>query len=123
VWIENSRTLQPAVRQRRSATFALPALSLPTNCPERTNLRPFGATSAVHLCCMAATRTQIYLTEEQRELVDRIAASEGLTMAEVVRRALNAYLSSEADATAALKATFGTAPDFGVPSRDEWNRG
>jgi hypothetical protein len=72
---------------------------------------------------MAVTRTQIYLTEAQRELVDRIAASEGLTMAEVVRRALNAYLSSEADPSSALEATFGAIPDFDVPSRDEWNRG
>jgi len=71
----------------------------------------------------AATRTQIYLTREQRELVDQIAAAEGLTMAEVVRRALNAYLNGEADPTSALKATFGKAPDLDVPSRDEWPRG
>jgi predicted DNA-binding protein len=70
-----------------------------------------------------ATRTQIYLTREQREMVDQLAASEGVTMAEVVRRALNAYLGGEADPSAALKATFGTAPDIDVPSRDEWSRG
>ena len=63
------------------------------------------------------------MTEEQRESVDRIAASEGLTMAEVVRRALNAYLDSEANPVEALKATFGVAPNFDVPSRNEWNRG
>jgi hypothetical protein len=72
---------------------------------------------------MRAIRTQIYLTQEQRQLVDRIAASDGLTMAEVVRRALDAYLSNEADPIGALRATFGTAPDLDVPSRDEWNRG
>jgi hypothetical protein len=72
---------------------------------------------------MAATRTQIYLTKEQRELVDQIATSEGLTMAEVVRRALNSYLSNEADPSGALKATFGAAPNLDVPSREEWNRG
>ena len=72
---------------------------------------------------MAATRTQIYLTKEQRELVDQIAESEGLTMAEVVRRALEAYLVRVADPSGALQATFGAAPDLDVPSRDEWDRG
>ena len=40
---------------------------------------------------MSATRTQIYLTEEQRQAVDAVAAADGITMAEVVRRALDAY--------------------------------
>jgi Ribbon-helix-helix protein, copG family len=72
---------------------------------------------------MAATRTQVYLTKEQRELIDQIAESEGLTMAEVVRRALEAYLVRAADPTGALQETFGAAPDLDVPSRDEWDRG
>jgi hypothetical protein len=71
---------------------------------------------------MSATRTQIYLTEAQRELIDRIAQSEGVAMAEVVRRALDAYLTSEVDPAAALGATFGVIPDLDVPSRDEWRR-
>jgi Arc/MetJ-type ribon-helix-helix transcriptional regulator len=72
---------------------------------------------------MSATRTQIYLTDEQRELIDSLAESEGVSMAEVVRRALDAYLSGEVDPEEALQATFGAAPDLAVPSRDEWSRG
>jgi hypothetical protein len=66
-----------------------------------------------------AHRTQIYLTEDQRARIDEIAHRRDLTMAEVVRRALDAYLDVEDD----LDATFGAAPDFSVPSRDEWDRG
>ena len=46
------------------------------------------------LCCMSATRTQVYLTEQQRERIDDLASAEGVTLAEIVRRALDAYLSS-----------------------------
>ncbi len=70
---------------------------------------------------MSATRTQIYLTEEQRQAVDAVAAADGITMAEVVRRALDAYLTIQSP-TAALSATFGADPDLTVPSRDEWDR-
>lgn len=72
---------------------------------------------------MSATRTQIYLTEDQRRRIDAAAASEGVTMAEIIRRALDAYLPAEADAVAALTATFGADPDATPPSRDEWDRG
>lgn len=73
---------------------------------------------------MSATRTQVYLSKEQRQLVDELAVTEGITMAEVVRRAVNAYLSERVpNATAALAATFGSTPDADVPSRDQWDRG
>jgi ribbon-helix-helix CopG family protein len=76
------------------------------------------------LCCMGATRTQIYLSEEQRSRIDAVAAADGVTMAEVVRRALTAYLDRAApDAAPALAATFGAAGGADVPSRDEWDRG
>jgi hypothetical protein len=77
------------------------------------------------LCCMSgATRTQVYLTAEQRGRIDALAAAEGVTMAEVVRRALDAYLRGEfPDPEPALAATFGALPDAGVPGRDEWERG
>jgi len=71
---------------------------------------------------MSATRTQIYLTAEQRQRIDRAVKSSGLTMAEVIRRALDQYLVNEADPTAALAATFGGDPAAVVPSRDEWAR-
>lgn len=73
---------------------------------------------------MSATRTQVYLTEEQRRRIDAVAAAEGVTMAEVVRRALDRFLESEApDPQAALDATFGVDPGASVPSRDGWDRG
>lgn len=72
---------------------------------------------------MSATRTQIYLTEEQRQRIDRVTASEGIPMAEVIRRALDEYLSEEGDASVALSSTFGAAPDASVPSRRDWRRG
>ena len=73
---------------------------------------------------MSATRTQIYLTSEQREWIDRIARSRGVTMAEVVRAAVDRYLADTPDdPSAALSATFGADADVAVPSRDEWDRG
>jgi predicted DNA-binding protein len=73
---------------------------------------------------MSATRTQVYLTEEQRRRIDAIAEAEGVTMAEVIRRALDSYLEDEApDPGVALAATFGAAPEAAVPGRDEWDRG
>lgn len=76
------------------------------------------------LCCMAATRTQVYFTAEQRRRIDELAASRGLTLAEVVRLALDDFLDEEApNPEAALAATFGAVPDIEPPSRDEWDRG
>ena len=71
---------------------------------------------------MSATRTQIYFTDDQRDRIDRAAAACGITMAELVRRAVDDYLD-EIDPTHALTATFGAAPDAEVPSRDDWDRG
>ena len=71
---------------------------------------------------MAATRTQVYLTEQQRRLIDEIASSEGVTMAEVIRRALDQYLVTEHDPAPALAATFGADPNARAPDRDEWDR-
>ncbi len=71
---------------------------------------------------MAATRTQVYLTEDQRRMIDDIAKAEGITLAEVVRRALDAYLNTDRDAAVALAATFGAEPDARAPDRDEWDR-
>ena len=72
---------------------------------------------------MSATRTQIYLTDEQRRRIDQVAKARGVTMAEIVRRALDAYLPEDVDPSAMLAATFGAVPDASVPSRDEWDRG
>ena len=72
---------------------------------------------------MSATRTQVYLTEDQRARIDRAAAAEGVTMAEVIRRAIDEYVDDEHDPASALQATFGAAPSARVPSRDRWRRG
>ena len=71
---------------------------------------------------MSATRTQIYLTDAQRQRIDEIARAEGLTMAEVIRRALDAYLGREIDVAAALSGTFGADPGAQAPDRGEWER-
>jgi predicted DNA-binding protein len=72
---------------------------------------------------MSATRTQVYLTEEQRARIDRVAEAEGVTMAEVIRRAIDEYVVDDHDPATALAATFGAAPSADVPSRDGWQRG
>jgi len=72
---------------------------------------------------MSATRTQVYLTEEQRARIDRAAAARGVTMAEVIRSAIDEYVSDECDPAATLTATFGAAPSADLPSRDSWQRG
>ena len=72
---------------------------------------------------MPATRTQVYLTDDQRRRIDEIAQAEGVTLAEVVRRALDAYLRAERNVAADLAATFGADPGARAPSRDEWDRG
>lgn len=46
---------------------------------------------------MSLTRTQVFLTEEQCNRIDR-AAEEGITMAEVIRRAVDEYVTAEVDA-------------------------
>jgi predicted transcriptional regulator len=66
-------------------------------------------------------RTQIYLSDEQRARIDELARRRHTTMAEVVRRALDAYLDGDDH----LDASFGKATGIArtVPSRDEWDRG
>jgi hypothetical protein len=72
---------------------------------------------------MSATRTQIYLTQAQRQRIDEIARADGVTMAEVIRRALDSYLAQEGDVATALVATFGIDPEATGSDRDEWDRG
>lgn len=75
------------------------------------------------LRCMSATRTQVYLTAEQRERIEALRRRDGRSLAEVVRAALDAYLVEPAvEREAALDSTFGALPDLEVPSRDEWDR-
>jgi hypothetical protein len=72
---------------------------------------------------MASTRTQIYLTVEQRAAIDALTEREGKSLARIVREALDQYLAPKpADLDAILDRTFGTIPDLQVPPRSEWNR-
>jgi hypothetical protein len=71
---------------------------------------------------MPATRTQIYLTPEQRRRLEARRKRERKTLAAVVREAIDAYLGSErTDYQAVLDKTFGSIPDLEVPSRREWD--
>lgn len=67
-----------------------------------------------------ATRTQVYLTDEQRARLGERARASGRPVSELVREAIDAMLAAEDD----LDATFGSAPRIGakVPSRGEWDR-
>jgi toxin FitB len=66
---------------------------------------------------MSATRTQVYLTPDQRRRIDQVAQAEGVTLAEVVRRAADAYLAdSHVDVDAALAATIGADPHATDPA-------
>lgn len=70
-----------------------------------------------------STKTQVYLTDEQRRRVTEIASAEGISMSEVIRRALDEYLAEGGDPDRALAATFGVSKDLEIPSRSEWGRG
>lgn len=73
---------------------------------------------------MASTRTQIYLTQEQRDRIEALRRRDGRSLAEVVRAALDSYLDdAQPPADDALDATFGAAPDLIAASRDDWDRG
>jgi predicted DNA-binding protein len=72
---------------------------------------------------MASTRTQIYLTDDQRRGLDARGRRTGASMARMIREAVDAYLADDRpDAQAALDETFGALPDLQLPSRDEWDR-
>ena len=72
---------------------------------------------------MAARRTQIYLTAEQRKRLDERGRQGRKTLAELVRQAVDAYLADRSsDPAGALNETFGALPKIEVPSRDEWDR-
>jgi hypothetical protein len=73
---------------------------------------------------MPSTRTQIYLTDDQRRRLDVRGRRTGAPLARMIREAVDAYLAGEGpDAQAdALDETFGTLPDLVLPSRDEWDR-
>ena len=73
---------------------------------------------------MAATRTQIYLTDEQRRRLDARSRRTGATLARMIRDAVDAYLIEDAPSlAAALDDTFGALPDLELASREDRNGG
>ncbi|MGA2164559.1 MAG: CopG family transcriptional regulator [Solirubrobacteraceae bacterium] len=80
---------------------------------------------------MSATRTQVYLTDEQRHQIEELRSRDGRTLAEVIRTALDEYLAIHSpraeeerrtERQRVLDETFGIAPDFPYPNRDEEDR-
>jgi hypothetical protein len=72
---------------------------------------------------MPSTRTQIYLTDEQRRGLDARGRRTGAPMARMIREAVDVYLADDLpDVDAALDETFGALPELELPSRDEWDR-
>ena len=76
---------------------------------------------------MLATRTQVYLTVEQRASLDERAQAEHTTMAKLIRAAVDMFLAEnidDAQRDEVLADTFGACPGLAarVPSRDEWHR-
>ena len=63
-------------------------------------------------------RTNIYLDEDQAELLDRLAHIEGVSRAEMIRRLLDRSLRSEVDDIAAGLAAIDES--FGVLADTEW---
>lgn len=64
------------------------------------------------------------MSDEQRRRIDEVSRAEGVTLAEIVRRALDAYLDREdVDPRGVLAATFGADPVADYPDRNDWNRG
>lgn len=72
---------------------------------------------------MAALRTQIYLQPEQRDALDRLVESEGASLAELIREAVDEYLERHpGDIDAVLDECYGAAPDAAAAPRSEWAR-
>lgn len=63
-------------------------------------------------------RTNIYLDDEQTELLDRLAHSQGVSRAEMIRRLLDGALRNETDDVAVGIAAIDES--FGVLAVAEW---
>lgn len=71
-------------------------------------------------------RTNIYLAEEQTAALDRLAAQQGVSRAELIRQLLDRVLT-DADASVisdlhAIDDSFGAMRDIDVPARTEGAR-
>lgn len=70
-------------------------------------------------------RTQIYLTDEQQRGLKDAAKRRGVSMAELIRRAVDTLLRRELESVPddVFDRTLGVLPDLEVPGRAEWDRG
>ncbi len=72
---------------------------------------------------MPATRTQVYLTAEQRARLDELRRRDGRPLAALVREAIDSYLEDlRPDVDEALRETAAALPNLEVPGREEWDR-
>jgi metal-responsive CopG/Arc/MetJ family transcriptional regulator len=71
-------------------------------------------------------RTNIYLDEQQTELLDRLARTEGVSRAEMIRTLLDRALRNEVDdvaaGIAAIDESFGVLADTEWPERQTGDR-
>lgn len=71
-------------------------------------------------------RTNIYLDEQQTAVLDRLAAQEGVSRAEVIRQLLDRVLASSDETLAsdlhAIERSFGALRDVNVPVRGPGGR-
>lgn len=72
------------------------------------------------------TRTNIYLEDRQTAMLDRIAAEEGVSRAEVIRRLLDRALAGRDDDLAAdlaaIEESFGALAEVDAPARGAGDR-
>lgn len=71
-------------------------------------------------------RTNIYLDEQQAELLDRLAGAQGTSRAELIRQLLDRSLRDESNDVsadlAAIDDSFGALADIDVPDRTAGDR-
>lgn len=71
-------------------------------------------------------RTNIYLAERQTAMLDRLAAEEGVSRAEVIRRLIDRALAGRDDDLAAdlaaIDESFGVLEDADIPARAAGDR-
>jgi len=111
-------------RARRQSARASASPVVAERCSPRA--RGHGPTILYTALYMSAIRTQVYLTQEQRARIEELRARDGRTLAEVIRAALDAYLTAPEPTLEELQGTldeaFGSMPDLEAPPREEWDR-
>ena len=75
------------------------------------------------LLYMAATRTQIYLTAEQRQRLDERGSQNGLGLAEMIRQAVDGYLGAKVTSGRPLRAPSARCPSSLSAAAMSGNRG